>query len=102
MPTLTSIISAISKSNLKILVAIMKQISRAVEKGSEVPLYMHTVHACTCICSRTRQNDKKQSGSNVLGHPVFMKEVNLYICNMLTIYYKYLINACPQTNSVIL
>ena len=38
--TLTSIISAISKSIFKILVAIMKQISRAVEKRSEVPLYV--------------------------------------------------------------
>ena len=40
MATLTSIISAISKSIFKILVAIMKQISRAVEKRSEVPLYV--------------------------------------------------------------
>ena len=35
-----------------------------------------------CMCSRTRENDKKQSGPNVLGHPV---ELDIKILDMIDI-----------------
>ena len=62
VPTLTSIISAISESIFKFLWLLCSKFPGLLNKDQK---FLYT-------CSRTRENDKKQSGSNIVGHPVYI------------------------------